>query len=130
MKKNTWNVRHLLDESFVPSAQRTSILYCRLSDFRWQWHDESRWLLFLKKDDFIKIFSVVVGCTDRWMFIQKHFLPIVEENRKAGEWFTMISPLCSRMIFRVGALNTGWLITENYLSFLNVHSKKNVYICT
>ena len=61
------------------------------------------------------------------MFIQKHFLPIVEENRKAGEWFTMISPLCSRMIFRVGALNTGWLITENYLSFLNVHSKKRIH---
>ena len=32
-KKNTWNVRRLVDESFVPSAQRTSILYCRLSDF-------------------------------------------------------------------------------------------------
>ena len=33
MKKNTWNVRCLVDESFVPSAQRTSVLYCRLSDF-------------------------------------------------------------------------------------------------
>ena len=36
MKKNTWNVRHLIDESFVPSAQRTSvILCCRLSDLWW-----------------------------------------------------------------------------------------------
>ena len=35
MKKNdTWNIRRLVDESFVPSAQQTSILYCRLSDFR------------------------------------------------------------------------------------------------
>ena len=33
MKKNTWTVRCLADESFVPSAQRTSVLYCRLSDF-------------------------------------------------------------------------------------------------
>ena len=33
-KKNTLNVRCLVDQSFVPSAQRTSILYCRLSDFR------------------------------------------------------------------------------------------------
>ena len=33
-KKNTWNVRRLVNESFVPSAQRTSILYCRLSDFQ------------------------------------------------------------------------------------------------
>ena len=32
-KKNTWNFRRLVDESFVPSAQRTSVLYCRLTDF-------------------------------------------------------------------------------------------------
>ena len=62
------------------------------------------------------------------MSIEKQFLPIVEENRKAGEWFTMISPLCSRMIFRVGALNTGWLITDNYLSFFFKYSYKNVHI--
>ena len=30
----TWNVRHLVDESFVPSTQQTSVLYCRLSDFK------------------------------------------------------------------------------------------------
>ena len=35
-KNNTRNVRHLVSESFVPSAQRTSILYCRkfLKNFR------------------------------------------------------------------------------------------------
>ena len=32
-KKSTWNVRCLVDESFVPSAQQTSALYCRLTDF-------------------------------------------------------------------------------------------------
>ena len=32
-KNNTWNFRHLDDESFVPENQRTSVLYCRLSDF-------------------------------------------------------------------------------------------------
>ena len=31
-KKNTWNVRRFVDELFVPSAQQTSILCCRLSD--------------------------------------------------------------------------------------------------
>ena len=36
MKKNTWNVRRLDDESFAPSPQETSVLYCRLSDFRIQ----------------------------------------------------------------------------------------------
>ena len=33
MKKNTWNVRHLVVKSFVPLAsQQTSVLYCRLFD--------------------------------------------------------------------------------------------------
>ena len=31
-EKNTWNVRRL-DELFVPWAQRTSVLYCRLTNF-------------------------------------------------------------------------------------------------
>ena len=35
MKKNTWNVRRLVDEPFFASAQRTSVLYCRLSDFKY-----------------------------------------------------------------------------------------------
>ena len=32
-KKNTRKIRHLVDESFVQSAQQTSVLYCRLTDF-------------------------------------------------------------------------------------------------
>ena len=32
-KKNTWNVRCLVDESFVPLNKQTSVLYFRLSDF-------------------------------------------------------------------------------------------------
>ena len=32
-KKNTWNIKRLVDDSFVPSAQRTSVLYSRLTDF-------------------------------------------------------------------------------------------------
>ena len=32
-KKNTWNVSRLVDESFVPSAHRTSVLYCKSLDF-------------------------------------------------------------------------------------------------
>ena len=30
---NTWNIRPLVDKSFVPASQQTSILYCRFSDF-------------------------------------------------------------------------------------------------
>ena len=33
MKKNTWNIRRLVDKTFVPANQRTSESYCRLSDF-------------------------------------------------------------------------------------------------
>ena len=31
-KKNTWNVKRFVDDSFVPSAQQTSLLYSRLTD--------------------------------------------------------------------------------------------------
>ena len=33
-KNNASNIRRLVDESFVPANQQTSVLYCRLSDFR------------------------------------------------------------------------------------------------
>ena len=33
-KDNAWNIRGLVNESFVQVNQRTSILYCRLLDFR------------------------------------------------------------------------------------------------
>ena len=33
-KNNALNIRHLVDESFVPATQRTSVLYCRLLDFK------------------------------------------------------------------------------------------------
>ena len=32
-KNNTWNIRCLVDESFVPSDQRTNVLFCILTDF-------------------------------------------------------------------------------------------------
>ena len=33
MKNNTWNIRPLVDDSFVPSSKRPSVLYCKLTDF-------------------------------------------------------------------------------------------------
>ena len=33
-EKNDWNIRCLIDESFIPSTQRANVLYYRLSDFR------------------------------------------------------------------------------------------------
>ena len=34
-KIDAWNIRRLVDKLFVTSTQRTSVLYCRLSDFSW-----------------------------------------------------------------------------------------------
>ena len=31
-KKNTWNIRRLVNDSFVPSSKRPSVLYCKLTD--------------------------------------------------------------------------------------------------
>ena len=33
-KSNAWNIRHLVDESYVPANQWSSVLYCRLLDFK------------------------------------------------------------------------------------------------
>ena len=35
IKNNTWNIRLLVDDSFVPSSKQPSIIYCRLTDFCW-----------------------------------------------------------------------------------------------
>ena len=39
-KNNAWNIRRFVDESFVPSTQRASVLYWRLTDF-WPITDQS-----------------------------------------------------------------------------------------
>ena len=33
LKNNTWNIRHLDDESFVQPSHRAIVIYFRLSDF-------------------------------------------------------------------------------------------------
>ena len=34
-KNNSWNIRRLVNKTFVPSFQRTSVSYSRLRDFWW-----------------------------------------------------------------------------------------------
>ena len=46
-KNNTWNVRRLVDKSFVPLALQSSVLYCRWTDFKTR-----RWLTVIS-DNFI-----------------------------------------------------------------------------
>ena len=55
-KKNIWNFRRLVDESFVPSAQRTNVLYCRLSDFWLQNYLISQYFLVAS---FAALFSII-----------------------------------------------------------------------
>ena len=33
-KNNIWNIRRLVDNSFVPSSKQPSVLYYKLTDFR------------------------------------------------------------------------------------------------
>ena len=48
-KNNTWNTRHLVNESFVPANKQTSVLYCRMSD--------SYWVLALLGENLSRLFS-------------------------------------------------------------------------
>ena len=45
MKKrnDTWNIRLMVDDSFVPSSKQPSVIYCILTDFKKGWFDQSSW---------------------------------------------------------------------------------------
>ena len=43
-KNNTWNIRHLIHDSVVPLSKRTSVLYCKLTEF---WIMKKTFLLLL-----------------------------------------------------------------------------------
>ena len=34
IKNNTWNIRLLVEDLFVPSSKQPSVIYCRLTDFK------------------------------------------------------------------------------------------------
>ena len=44
VKKNTWNIRLLVDDSFVPSSKQPSVIYCRLTDFTSKILPNVQWL--------------------------------------------------------------------------------------
>ena len=82
MKKNTWNV----DESFVPLAQRTSVLYFRLSDF---WISPLR-LRYLKKSK-----AKALHVRDCIIFQGKNLLR--KENKKDGTGTWSNDPIWSSL---------------------------------
>ena len=47
-KNNAWNIRRLVDESFIPSTQRPSVYYWRLSDFK---NQSTHNLLYINNGD-------------------------------------------------------------------------------
>ena len=64
-KKNTWNVRHLVNESFVASVQQTSVLYCKLLDIRTQ--IQNCWALFLLlSHEMTKILEKMCHTLKKW----------------------------------------------------------------
>ena len=79
MKKNTWNVWHLVDESFVPWTRQTSILHCRLSDFWGLGMNGSR-----TSPDFIKnrskTYSHLKLKTTYYHNMALHFLPKIHHR--------------------------------------------------
>ena len=44
-EKDTCNVKRLVNDSFVPSAKQTSVIYSRLTDFylQWLWYTTENW---------------------------------------------------------------------------------------
>ena len=50
-KNNTWNIKRLVDDSFVPLSKRPSVLCCKLTDFK-------RWVI---KDNEVRIVTLKDG---------------------------------------------------------------------
>ena len=69
-KKNTWNIRHLVDNSFVPSSKQPSIFNCRLTDLKCCNHLifslGTKEILWVHKSDFFKTLHFII----KWL----HFL--------------------------------------------------------
>ena len=42
-KNNTWNIRRLVDDSFVPLSKQPSVLYCKLTDFMYSEIEKKRY---------------------------------------------------------------------------------------
>ena len=62
-KNNAWNIRHLVDESSALASQRTSVSYCRLTDFKaLRWSAEC-WVLLLR------LLCLMVSCFQHAMHV-------------------------------------------------------------
>ena len=53
-RKNAWNIRHLVDESFFPSTQGASVSYWGLSEFA---HRIQQLIPKLRKSKFLQFFD-------------------------------------------------------------------------
>ena len=72
-KNNAWNIRCLVDELFVPSIQRPSVLYWRLSDFKCrEISNTGKYILSTKYYDTNRIF--ICKCGNILTFANSYFL--------------------------------------------------------
>ena len=93
MKKNNdaWNLRHLVDESFVPSNQRTSVLYCKLSDFMSMLALQS-WITI----DFYEMTLVLASCHS--VAKMDDFLSRMQATKQTDTWKLSVTILTENLV--------------------------------
>ena len=108
-KNNTWNIRCLVDDSFVPSSKRPSVLYCKLTDF-WTRKASERIVIGHKEGNhWVPIFSpffslVKFGLSEKHTKFEKIFLMVLTHEE---DFFK----LC--VLLQKSKLSKGGLILED-----------------
>ena len=94
-KNNALNIRRLVNESFVPSTQRASVLYGRLSDFcslnfLLKWPRMDKCLLHILFWNFMLSSCWVALCND-WLVVAMHVLYTLLDFRPSFSYCKEIS---------------------------------------
>ena len=90
-KKQSWNIRHLIDESFDPSAKQTSVLYCKLSDFMSMLALQS-WITI----DFYEMTLVLASCHS--VAKMDDFLSRMQATKQTDTWKLSVTILTENLV--------------------------------
>ena len=98
-KKNTWNIRLLVDESFVWASQRTSVLYWRLTDLEITFS-----VGMLPEKKWIFLHQQIVLRAKTWSCILLHQTTKIKVHHHVLYWRTShecsINTMGSNVVFR------------------------------
>ena len=111
-KNNTWNIRRLVDDSFVPSSKGLSVLYCKLTDL-WTLSHQSRDqkmlnLLSICKDTTMRQERILIGVLNTKLLILEIIGPTLEfvfffSNRDGKLWGILVlqttKQQCTKKLF-------------------------------